>query len=258
MPQSLHKKHTVCWVDLASPQLEKSLQFYGALFGWKYDKSGEAQMGFYTNALLDNKRVAGVAQIGKESKVPPSWSVYFATDSADEAARKVVEAGGKVLAPPMDIHSEGRMAYFSDPNGAPFGVWQGNQHQGTQLVGVNGTIVWHEVYATDEARAREFYARVFGFEAKRLPDPQMEYWTLHLGPDTVGGLMKVAAGAPYPPHWSTYFNVDDCDAAAAKVAELGGRVLEKPFDTPYGRMSAVADNFGASFCLLKPTPPQGR
>ena len=45
----------------------------------------------------------------------------------------------------------------------------------------------------------------------------------------------------------------DTDAAMAKVTELGGRVVEPPRDSPYGRIGVVADNHGAVFSLI--TPP---
>ena len=45
----------------------------------------------------------------------------------------------------------------------------------------------------------------------------------------------------------------DTDAAVAKVTELGGRVVQPPMDTPYGRIGVVADNDGAVFSLI--TPP---
>ena len=49
-------------------------------------------------------------------------------------------------------------------------------------------------------------------------------------------------GAPPPPApvWSTHIWVDDADESAARVAEMGGRVLGEAFDSPGGgRMAAV-------------------
>jgi uncharacterized protein len=112
------------------------------------------------------------------------------------------------------------------------------------------------VYTRDVTRAREFYAQVFGLEQKRLDSPSMEYWTLHKGPKTVGGVMQMTEAMPkdLPPHWITYFAVSDADAAAKKVTVLGGRVMAPPFDTPYGRIAAVFDPFGASFSVIQATP----
>jgi predicted enzyme related to lactoylglutathione lyase len=47
------------------------------------------------------------------------------------------------------------------------------------------------------------------------------------------------------------FAVDDADATAAKVTELGGNVIVPPFDTPWVRMTILGDPQGASFIASK-------
>ena len=49
-----------------------------------------------------------------------------------------------------------------------------------------------------------------------------------------------------PPSWTTYVNVEDADAVAAKVSPNGGNVLMGPMDVmDVGRMAIVADPVGA-------------
>ena len=55
-----------------------------------------------------------------------------------------------------------------------------------------------------------------------------------------------------PAHWQVYFAVDDCDAACEKITGLGGSVVAPPFDTPPGRMAAVADPVGGMFSIIAP------
>jgi predicted enzyme related to lactoylglutathione lyase len=248
---------TVVWVDLATPELDKARAFYGELLGWSYVGGDDARMGFYTTAQRGGRRIAALWKKGPETPGPSAWCIYFGSDDADETARKVTAAGGQVIAAPMDVMEYGRMAIFSDPTGAVFGVWQSKQHTGAQVVNETGAMAWHEVYTRDANKAREFYARVFGLEQRRLEDAKIEYWTLHQGPTTVCGLMQMTDQFPkeVPSHWNTYFAVDDTDAATAKLQQLGGKVFQPAFDTPYGRMSAVADPVGAGFCLIKPSNP---
>ena len=55
-----------------------------------------------------------------------------------------------------------------------------------------------------------------------------------------------------PPHWLPYFIVSSCDAAAAKVRELGGSVLFEPFDViGTSRIAVVSDPQGAVFALFE-------
>ena len=244
---------TVSWVDMQAPDLDKARRFYGELLGWSFIGGDDADTQFYTTAQIRGRNVAGIAKLSSQSPFPAGWIVYLATDNADETARKVSDAGGTVLMHPMDVMEHGRMAVFADPTGAAFGIWQAKQHRGAQVVDEPGAMTWHEVYTRDLTKGREFYARVFGLEQKRLDSPSMEYWTLHKGPKTVGGIMQMTDAMPkdLPAHWTTYFAVADADAAAKKVTLLGGRTMAPPFDTPYGRMAAVFDPFGAGFSIIK-------
>ena len=49
-----------------------------------------------------------------------------------------------------------------------------------------------------------------------------------------------------------YFGVADVDAALVTAAAVGGSVLSPAFDTPYGRMAALADPGGAPFWIVTP------
>jgi predicted enzyme related to lactoylglutathione lyase len=52
-----------------------------------------------------------------------------------------------------------------------------------------------------------------------------------------------------PPHWTVSFRVADADEDAARVAQLGGRVLLPPMDIPIGRFALVSDPAGAAFSI---------
>jgi predicted enzyme related to lactoylglutathione lyase len=47
-----------------------------------------------------------------------------------------------------------------------------------------------------------------------------------------------------------YFAVEDVDAAAKRVEELGGKVAVPPTDTPAGRFAVVNDPQGAVFSII--------
>ncbi|GAA2425182.1 VOC family protein [Streptomyces macrosporus] len=53
-----------------------------------------------------------------------------------------------------------------------------------------------------------------------------------------------------PAHFLVYFAVADCDAAVRTTTRLGGRTVEGPQDTPFGRYAILVDNQGARFGVL--------
>ncbi len=58
---------------------------------------------------------------------------------------------------------------------------------------------------------------------------------------------------PGPPRWTTYINVDDVDAVAAKAEAAGGTVIVAPMDVmTAGRMAMFADTTGATVAAWQP------
>ncbi|RKH08084.1 VOC family protein [Corallococcus praedator] len=247
-----HEAGTVCWVDLMAWDLEKAKTFYGGLFGWTFETGGQ-ETNYYTMARSQGREVAALMQRAKDAPFPPVWNLYFSVESVDRSLARVKELGGRELLAPMDVMDAGRMAFCQDSTGVPFGLWQPNQFQGAGVVNEPGSMAWNEVKTRDGAKALDFYKGLFGFTAEKMQTEEMDYWVMKKNGKEVGGLMKMTARDPadLPPHCVTTFSVANTDEAAATVTRLGGKVLVAPFDSPYGRISIVADPGGASFGIIK-------
>lgn len=250
-----HIPGTPSWGDLMTPDPEGARKFYGGLFGWTFAGGDDASMGFYAQCQIDGRNVAGMGKMPEGSPMPSAWSVYFDGVDADALAARIGENGGQVMMGPMDVMDFGRMLVAADPTGAVFGVWQGKSHTGAQLVDEPGSMCWHEVNTRDAVKAKDFYGKVFGLETRKLEAPGVEYYTLHQGEKTAGGVLQMDAHWPaeLPPHWMVYFAVADVEASAARIEALGGKVGVKPFDTPYGRMAVATDPWGAHFTIMVPS-----
>jgi predicted enzyme related to lactoylglutathione lyase len=117
-----------------------------------------------------------------------------------------------------------------------------------------GQFCWYELITPDPAGAKAFYSKVIGWATKPVaPD----YDVFEAGGAGVGGVMALndelkALGVP--PNWGGYVFVEDVEAAAHKVVELGGAVRRPPTDIPnMGRFAVVADPQGAVFLLFQDT-----
>src|SRR5687768_13698264 len=146
---------TPCWVDVTSPELERSVAFYTKLFGWTADRDPRPEAGGYTMFSKDGKLVAA-ASPPQQDGMPSFWSTYIASDDVDATAAKIREAGGSLMMEPFDVFEAGRMVVAQDPTGAAFGVWQAGAHHGAQLANEPGSFTWNECQTTDPATAAEF------------------------------------------------------------------------------------------------------
>jgi predicted enzyme related to lactoylglutathione lyase len=117
-----------------------------------------------------------------------------------------------------------------------------------------GRFCWIELMTTDVAAAKSFYGEVLGWRYQDSPMPGGEtYTTAQRGTDAVAGIYRLGEELmrhKIPPHWDSYVAVEDCDGAAARVGELGGKVVRSPFDImDVGRMAVLEDPTGASLCV---------
>ena len=247
---------TPCWVDVSVDDVPKAIAFYQALFGWDIPLGGP-EVGGYSIAHQDGRIVAAISPKMAGSDAPTVWTTYLATDDTDATAAKVKGAGGQLLAGPMDVMGEGRMAVAMDPAGAVFGLWQGERTTGLGVANEPNALSWNEQMSADFDGSKAFYQAVFGYAYQDMSGDGFKYVLPTVDGHEVGGIGEYPEGTPAgtPAAWATYFAVTDTDAAMARVTELGGRVMEPPRDSPYGRIGVVADNQGAVFSLI--TPPAG-
>ncbi|MFC8831288.1 VOC family protein [Streptomyces sp. NPDC057137] len=247
---------TPCWVSLMVHSLGTTRDFYGALFGWEFVQvPGAQQFGPYVRGVLDGKEVAGIGELAPGRRLPLAWTTYLATDDADKTAEAIRGCGGTVGVGPLDAGEEGRLAMASDPAGAVFGIWQAQAHTGTAVAGPHGTPVWNELVTREAAWVSTFYRSVFGYELETSGQDgsRDDVVTLRLDGRAVATLHGVGEGlGPIRgSHWMTYFEVDDTDAAARLITELGGHVIEPPWETAAGRVATVADPEGAVFSVVR-------
>ncbi len=116
---------------------------------------------------------------------------------------------------------------------------------------LHGSPCWYEIATPDPAGTRAFYGPLLGWEFRDAGMEGVDYGLAARDGAMVAGVMR--PDAPMPCFWMVYFAVADCDAAAEKVAALGGKVHRAPEDIPgTGRFAIAADPQGAAFGLLQP------
>lgn len=123
------------------------------------------------------------------------------------------------------------------------------------MSGHHGSPCWYELTSADQAASQAFYGPVMGWSFHDAGMEGFAYTLAMAGDQMVAGLMT--PDAPMPDFWMVYFAVDDCDAACARVFDLGGAVHRPPEDIPgTGRFAIAADRQGAVFGLLQPLDGQ--
>jgi predicted enzyme related to lactoylglutathione lyase len=126
-----------------------------------------------------------------------------------------------------------------------------------------GFFCWFENGTRDAARTKTFYCELFGWEAVDTAVPgeaSGNYTLLRSRGEDVAGLYELSGGGheSVPPHWLSYVEVADADAATARAQQLGATLLIGPYDVPgVGRMSIFFDPTGAHFAMFQPGAHRG-
>jgi predicted enzyme related to lactoylglutathione lyase len=247
-----HAPGTFCWTELASKNTAAAKKFYQGIFGWKLKEVPMGDAGTYTIFLVDDKDAAAMYELdGKHKNIPPHWGAYISVANADDSVGKIKSAGGKVVEGPFDVMDIGRMAVLQDPTGAHFSVWQPKKHIGARVQELPGTVCWRELLTPNIDAAGKFYSTVFGWKGSAKNMGNFTYHMFENGGEGVGGMM-LPPEKEIPPHWITYFLVENCKQTVSKVRSLGGEIYKDTTEIPdMGQFAVIGDPEGASFGIFE-------
>ncbi len=112
-----------CWNELNTRDPDKARGFYGELFNWTFDEIEHPMTTMLTIKNGDRYNGSIFKMVEQMGDMPACWMAYFSVEDCDATVAKLVELGGQVLMPAMDIEP-GRFAVVADPFGAAFQVMQ--------------------------------------------------------------------------------------------------------------------------------------
>jgi predicted enzyme related to lactoylglutathione lyase len=111
---------------------------------------------------------------------------------------------------------------------------------------VAGEMVHIEIPADDTEQARAFWGGLFGWEFQNYEGGPGEYHMVRLSESTGGAITNMEAGKRGT---RTYFAVDDINAGAARVKELGGGAGDATAVPTMGWFVTCTDPHGNEFGL---------
>ena len=114
-----------------------------------------------------------------------------------------------------------------------------------------GEIVHVEIPADDTGQGRSFWGGLFGWQFEEFPGGQGEYHMMRISEQQGGAVTNMEPGKK---GMRAYFSVDDINAGAAKVNELGGSAGEPMAVPSMGWFVTCTDPHGNDFGLWQTDP----
>ncbi|WP_120716243.1 VOC family protein [Tsuneonella amylolytica] len=255
------------WYELITDDVAAARTFYRNVVGWEIAAEGQPLPTGGTYRMIarsDGGNAGGVLDMSAEMTAAgarPGWIGYVHHSDVDAAVKAVIDAGGAVHMPPMDMPGVGRMAMVADPQGATFYVMAPTPPEGDPDARSDvfdyakaQHMRWNELWTTDPDAAVSLYRDLFGWtqEGAMPMGPMGDYKFIQHGGDGIGAIAKAQPGGEGS-RWQYFAGVDDIDRACRAVTDSGGTLLGEPQQIPGGEYSAYAhDPSGATIGLVGP------
>lgn len=116
-PTSVHGK--ICYIEIPTADIARSVGFYQALFGWSIRRRGDGATAF-DDAIGE---VSGTWVMGRPVSASPGLLIYIMVDDVAATADAVVAHGGRIVQP-IGADAPEITARFADPDGNVLGLYQ--------------------------------------------------------------------------------------------------------------------------------------
>jgi uncharacterized protein len=241
------------WYELMTTDPVAAKVFYANVLGWAMQDASTPELP-YSLFTAGKVPVCGLMDLPDEALrmgARPRWMAYIAVVDVEVTADRIKHLGGAVFVPPTNTNI-GRISVVADPQTAIFALVGGLKvgRQEPAESGKPGRVGWHELLAADWERAFGFYSEIFDWQKPNTEISRHDiYQPFSASGLTIGGMFTRHPTDP-PPFWLLYFNVDDIEAAEARVKAAGGEVFPNPVEMPGGiSIARCADPQGAAFAL---------
>ena len=108
-------ENQIDYVEIPVNDIARTKQFYGEVFGWKFEDYGPDYTSFFDG------RLGGGFNLEKPAPAHGLLLVIYASDLSS-AQQKVKSAGGVIVKDTFPFPG-GRRFHFADPNGNELAVW---------------------------------------------------------------------------------------------------------------------------------------
>jgi predicted enzyme related to lactoylglutathione lyase len=109
-------EHPVVWFEVIGDDGAKLRDFYGQLFGWKYDVVEEMQYGMVDSE--GERGICGGVGQGEAKRV----TFYVSTDDIERSLAEATKLGGKTLMERTQLPGGTVLGMFADPQGNAIGL----------------------------------------------------------------------------------------------------------------------------------------
>ena len=241
------------WYDLVTDDVPGARRFYENLFGWQFEGPG-GDGAPYLTAYYQDQPIAGIVKSDRlEFETSEArWLGYISVPDVDRTTGQLLNMGGIVYNPPMDLEDRGRVAVVGDNRGAIFAIITAEGGDPEDQNPLTGTWLWSELLTDNPEKAQKFYMDIFGYAIEEIKEfYRYNYYILIKEGKRRAGL-TLLPGKNVKPNWLPYIKVENPAETVRRAEELGGKILiVSESATGSAGVGIIADPTGAVFAVQK-------
>lgn len=109
----------ICYIEIPALQVQRSADFYTAVFGWKTRRRGDGSLAFDDGV----GEVSGTWVLGRPPMTTPGLLIYIMVDDVAATVEKIKAQKGDIVQP-IGGDAPEITARFRDPGGNIIGLYQ--------------------------------------------------------------------------------------------------------------------------------------
>ena len=252
---------TFCWNQLATPNIDESIVFYSALFGWDVVEEDLADGGTTVRLAHKGDFVVGMhvlSEIEVNHGWKARWEPFLRVDNIPDVLVRVSEQPGQVLEGDVSAGTHGTLATISSPSGAQLCLWEAGSFSGQGMTRQNGVPSWHTLLVSNLDIEHTFWSKVVGWgDAQEAPELGLGHFTHPVHGNIAGSRvpseeMKTTLGQ-LDCRWVPHIQVADCNQTVESAKAIGATVLLATEEVPNGGTQAlIVDPLGGVFGVYTP------
>lgn len=218
----------ICHTGFHGADFAALTRFFGKGIGWGVFEMPESESPYAVIMDAANHGFGGLGVTGPGME-NPTILAYVLVDSLDAAKAKIIQNGGKVLGPNVEVPGRGFFALFEAPGGVRAAAWENTievpaglppyKHERTV-----GTVVGRPTATSDAEATMKFFEAVFGWTGTPRDSPtghKVYMWSDNGGD---GGVFFPADETHPAGTMDAHILVADIDAAIKNAEGAGGVV----------------------------------
>lgn len=246
LPTETRRPGMIVWMDLVTPDLAGAIEFYSAVFGWRFVLSGDEK---YADASYRGEMVGAFAlyHTDRAESDDGRWLISISVPDVDAAAAEAERQGGTILVAPQDLPNRGRYTLIRDAEGAMCMLLRATGGDPAEHPAAVGNWLWADLFSHDPDRAAAYYGAVVGYRSRKVVGQDGEsHLILGRGGKARAGVVALP-WKEVEPNWVPCLLVSDVIETLKKVQQHGGSVVFAAGGDP--SYAIVEDRSGGVFAI---------